>query len=125
MPSPVRAVADRGAVTVEAAIGLSALTLVFGMVLAGVAAVAGQFGCLDAAREAARLLARGEQWPVQEVVTELAPRGARLAVRRDETGVTVDVSAEPIGGLLPGIHLHGQAHAKFEPGEDGDADARE
>lgn len=120
MTRPVRADRDRGAVTVEAAIGLSALTLVLGLVLAGVTAMAGQLGCLDAAREAARLTARGEQWRAQQAVTELAPRGARLDVRTDGQGVTADVSAEPVGGLLPGVHLHGHAYARLEPGQDGD-----
>lgn len=123
MPPAGKADADRGAVTVEAAIGLSALAFVLGLFLAGVAAVAGQLGCLDAAREAARLLARGENWRVQQVVTELAPRGAQLAVEHDGPNVTVDVSAEPAGGLLPGMHLHARASAMAEPGEGGATNA--
>lgn len=46
---------DRGAVTVEAAIALFALVTVLALSFAGIAAVADQLRCTDAAREAARL----------------------------------------------------------------------
>jgi hypothetical protein len=107
---------DRGAVTVEAAIGLCALMVVFGLVLAGVAAVGGQLGCTDAAREAARLIARGQRQLAEQAVAEIAPTGARLAVEALGDAITVHVDAEPINGLLPGIHLHGRAYAVLEPG---------
>jgi Flp pilus assembly protein TadG len=115
MSPPTRAERDRGAVTVEAAIALSALTLVFGLVLAGVAAVTGQLRCVDAAREAARLVARGERPLADQAVAEIAS-GARLNVEVTGNAVTVDVTAEPAGGLLPGVHLHGHAYALLEPG---------
>ena len=54
---------DRGSVTVEAAIALCALIAVFGIAIAGVAAVADQLKCIDAAREATRLIARGDRLP--------------------------------------------------------------
>lgn len=50
---------DQGAVTVEAAIALSALTLTLALILGGAVAVIGQLSCADAARAAARLIARG------------------------------------------------------------------
>jgi hypothetical protein len=112
----MRAEQDRGAVTVEAAIALCALTVVFGLMLAGVVAVAGQLGCEDAAREAARLIARGQRPLADQAVAQLAPEGARLTVAADGDAVIVDVSAEPVGGLLPGIHLHGRAYTVLEPG---------
>ncbi|MTD59644.1 TadE family type IV pilus minor pilin [Amycolatopsis pithecellobii] len=115
MSIPARAEADRGAVTVEAAIALSALTLVLGLVLAGIAAMAGQLRCADAAREAARLVARGDRPLAEQAVAQIAP-GARLRAEVDGNAVTVDVTAEPIGGLLPGVHLHGHAFSLLEPG---------
>ncbi|WP_236796293.1 TadE family type IV pilus minor pilin [Amycolatopsis sp. GM8] len=115
MSPPARPEADRGAVTVEAAIALGALTLVLGLVLAGVAAVAGQLRCADAAREAARLIARGDRPLAEQAVTQIAP-GARLQVDLTGNAVTVDVTAEPAGGLLPGVHLRGHAYALLEPG---------
>jgi Flp pilus assembly protein TadG len=115
MSPPARVQRDRGAVTVEAAIALSALTLVFGLILAGVVAVAGQLRCTDAAREAARLVARGARPLADQAIAEIAP-GARLDVEVRGNAVTVDVTAEPAGGLLPGVHLHGHAYALLEPG---------
>ena len=107
---------DRGAVTVEAAIVLSALTVVLGLVLAAVTAMTGELRCADAAREAARLIARGQLPLAEQVVAELAPPGARLSVEAGVGSVAVTVDAEPAGGLLPGIHLHAEAYAALEPG---------
>lgn len=108
--------ADRGAVTVEAAIVLCALTLVLGLVLAAAATMIGQLRCADAAREAARLAARGERPLAEQAVAQLAPSGARLSIDADGTAVAVKVDADPAGGLLPGIHLHAEAYAALEPG---------
>ncbi|OZM73404.1 hypothetical protein CFN78_11255 [Amycolatopsis antarctica] len=106
---------DRGAVTVEAAISLTALVLVFAMIAAGLAAVTGQLRCADAAREAARLVARGERGLAEEAVRITAPAGARLVVTDAGDSVAVRVVAEP-GDLLPGLELRAEAHAMLEPG---------
>ncbi|WP_167109153.1 TadE family type IV pilus minor pilin [Amycolatopsis granulosa] len=115
-----RPAADRGAVTVEAAIALCALTVVVGMVLAGMTAVSGQLRCTDAAREAARLVARGEPQLAAQAVTQIAPAGAQLSVRTEGDGITVEVRASAAGSLLPGLHLTATAFAVLEPGA-GDA----
>jgi Flp pilus assembly protein TadG len=107
---------DRGAVTVEAAIAVCALVVVLGLILGGVAAVADQLRCMDAAREAARLLTRGQRELAEDVVRTIAPRGAVLSVRGEGDTVTVEVAAEPLGGLLPGVHLRAEAYAVLEPG---------
>lgn len=107
---------DRGAVTVEAAIALCALVTVFGLMLGGVAAIADQLRCTDAAREAARLLARGQRQLAEDAVRNIGPAAARLAVRDEGDTVTVEVSAEPLSGMLPGVHLRGEAYAVLEPG---------
>jgi len=109
--------ADRGAVTVEAAIALPALVVVFCLILSGVAAVVGQLQCTDAAREAARLVTRGERPLAEEAVRSIAPSGSRLAVRGEGDTVTVEVLAEPLGGMLPGLHLRAEAYGVLEPGE--------
>lgn len=109
-------VADRGAVTVEAAIALCSLIVVFGVVLAGVAATTDQLRCTDAASEAARLVARGERALAEEAVRGMAPQGATLDVRIDERTVAVTVRADPAGGLLPGITVSAKAYAELEPG---------
>jgi hypothetical protein len=107
---------ERGAVTVEAAISLCALVVVFGVLLAGVVALFGQLGCTDAAREAARLLSRGQQQLAEDAVRNLAPAGAKLAVHPVGETIEVEVLAEPVTGLLPGVHLRGEAFTVLEPG---------
>lgn len=107
---------DRGAVTVEAAIALCSLLVVFGLALAGVSAVTGQLRCTDAAGSAARMIARGQRQRAEAVVAAVAPEGARLIVRGDGDAVTVSVVADALGGLLPGVELRGRAYAVLEPG---------
>lgn len=107
---------DRGAVTVEAAIGMVALVAVLAMALAGFAAVTDQLRCVAAAREVARLAARGEPERAEEVVSRIAPRGARWELRTEAGGITAVVHAGPVRGVLPGIRLRGEAFAVPEPG---------
>ncbi|OXM72154.1 MULTISPECIES: TadE family type IV pilus minor pilin [Amycolatopsis] len=107
---------DRGAVTVEAAIALCALAVVVGLVLAGFTALANQLRCTDAAREAARLLARGEPQLAAQAVEQIAPPGASLSVKTEGDSITVEVRAAPAGGPFPGLHLTANAFAVLEPG---------
>jgi Flp pilus assembly protein TadG len=106
---------DRGAVTVEAALALCSLVVVLALVLAAVSAVAAQLRCVDAAREAARLTARGDQDRAVELARRVAPRGAvvTVTVRGDE--ITARVSVNPVAGMLPGITVGAQAAAILEP----------
>jgi Flp pilus assembly protein TadG len=90
---------ERGSVTVEAALGLCSLVVVLALVLAAVSAVVAQVRCVDAAREAARLTARGERDRGEELARQIAPR----------------VSANPVAGLLPGIDVRAEAAAIMEP----------
>lgn len=112
----VRAPGDRGAVTAEAALALCSLVVVLALSLAAVAAVTAQLRCIDAAREAARLVARGERERAEQAALRLAPSGAgvQIEVRGDE--VTVLVAADPVGGLLPGVDVRAEAFAVLEPG---------
>ncbi len=107
---------DRGTVTVEAALALCSLVLVLALAFAGISAVAAQLRCVDAAREAARLAARGEADRGQELAGRLAPRGAvvRVSVHGDE--VTARVSMDSVTELLPGIEIAAVAVAVLEPG---------
>lgn len=106
---------DAGMVTVEAALALCALVAVLGMTLAGIAAVTDQLRCTDAAREAARLTARGEQGLGQTAAERIAPKGASVAIQVDGDTISVAVTAAPIG-LLPGLTMTGRAYAVAEPG---------
>ena len=105
--------ADRGSVTVEAAVGLAVLALVLAACLAGIACLLAQLRCADAAREAARLAARGDDSAAAQAVSVLAPDGARWTVEGGEL-VTVTVSVEPAGGLLPGVVISASASAAGE-----------
>jgi len=108
---------DRGAVTVEAAIALGSLALVTVVAVGSVAAVTSSVRCMDAARELARLSARGEPERGRTIAAQLAPTGARidLVTRGDE--ILAEVSAEPVE-LLP-VRIGARAVAALEPGESG------
>ncbi|KAA9149485.1 pilus assembly protein [Amycolatopsis acidicola] len=112
----MRGQSDRGAVTVEAAIALCGLTAVLGLILSGALAVAGELRCADAAREAARLVARGDRPLADQAVEKLAPAGARLSVTESGAAVTAEVEADAVGGLLPGLRLSARAYEVLEPG---------
>jgi hypothetical protein len=108
-------------VTVEAALALCAFVTVLAMVLGGVSMVLDQIRCTDAAREAARLVARGEQNRAAEAVDRIAA-GATVSVTTDGDAITVMVRDPAIGGLLPGVHIHAEAYAVREPDADDQTD---
>lgn len=107
---------DEGSVTVEAALGLAGLTVVTVLLIAGLAVLTSQLRCTDAAREAARLLARGQPQEAAAAVHEIAPRGADLSFEHIGDKITAKVTAHPAAGLLPAIHLNATAYAVAEPG---------
>lgn len=106
---------DVGAVTVEAAIALCGFIAVLAMVLAGLSAVLDQIWCTDAAGEAARLAARGDMAHARQVAGSVAPSGAKVTVTEQGDTVTVEVVADPVGGLLPGVRVRARAVAVREP----------
>ena len=108
-------------VTAEIATALPALALVLVAAVWAVFFAASQLRCIDAAREAARVVARGEETAVvRQVAQELAPEGAAVDVERVDGTVTVRVSADvsmpgPVGGVLPAPTARGEAVAWAEP----------
>lgn len=84
------------------------------MLCAGaLSAIGAQLRCIDAAREAARLVARGDAGSVDGGFRSLAPPGAVLRLRREGGFVFATVSiAVP---LLPGITVRSDAVAAAEP----------
>ncbi|MCE0768350.1 pilus assembly protein [Pseudonocardia kujensis] len=106
--------AERGAVTVEAAIALSALTLVVLAALGAVATVAAAVRCTDAARELVRLAARGEADRGRAAAAALAPGGAVIELSTTAEEVRAVVSAAPVGPLP--IRVSGRAVGAREPG---------
>lgn len=113
MRGRARFVDDSGASTVEAAFALAALVSVLVLCLAGITAVAAQIRCVDAAREAARLAARGDAAAVTAVVRQTAPDGATVRLRSEGGVVVARVTARPI--LLPGLAITAEAVAAVEP----------
>jgi hypothetical protein len=117
LTAPVDRTGDRGSVTVEAALALCSLVTVLALALAAVSAVAAQLRCVDAAREAARLTARGEQDRAEQLAHRIAPRGATVVVTVHGDEISARVAANPVPGLLPGIKVAAEAAALMEPGE--------
>lgn len=89
-------------VTAEIAVALPALVLVLTLGLGAVVAVTDQVRCVDAARTAARLLARGEPvGEVREAVRSQAPRDARITLEVSGERVRAEVVAD-----LPAVLRH-------------------
>ncbi len=109
-----RQVSDSGGVTVEAAIALASLALVLVLCLAGLGCVLAALRVTDAAREAARLAARGDVGAAHIAVGRLAPAGSVLSLSEGDL-VTATVSAPPLWGLLPGVRIGAAAVAAREP----------
>ncbi len=103
-----------GAVTVEAAIALAAIMVVVVACVGALLAASTQVRCVDAAREAARLEARGDPVDARAAAERVAPPGAEIAIRRDGDFVVAVVSAR--APLLP-LRLRGEAVAAREPGQ--------
>ncbi|NYD38693.1 TadE family type IV pilus minor pilin [Actinomycetospora corticicola] len=100
--------------TVEAAIALGALVLVFVVVLAGLGAVVARIRCVDAAGEAARRAARDDGVGAGELAAGLPP-GAEVTVAVEGDTVRVRVALPPLGGALRGLHVTAEAVAAREP----------
>ena len=120
---PARSVVrgESGAVTAEAAVVVPVLlALVLGSTWF-VALAATQVRVVDAAREVARVAARGE--PEDAAVASgrvVAPAGTRFQVSRDGEQVRVEasVTVDGPGGLfrfLPGVTVASEAVAREEP----------
>lgn len=114
---------DAGMVTVEAAIALAAFVTVVVLAIAGVVALLDQIRCTDAAREAARLVARGEPDRATDAVHRIAPNQARVTVSVVADEVNVEVTARAAGGLLPGLKIGARAYAVAEPKSENGSDA--
>jgi len=81
--------------------------------LAGVSAVSMQVRCIDAAREAARLAARGDERSAVAAAVRLAPAGARVDLHRDGEFLVATVAAR--SKFLPDMDITAKAVAAAEP----------
>jgi hypothetical protein len=113
---------ERGAVTAEAAVVIPVVILVALGLAWLVALGATQVRALDAARETARALARGEDDAASiGLGRRVATTGARFTVTDEGETVQVTVDAPVRGpggifGFLPIYHARAQAVAAREPG---------
>lgn len=84
--------------------------------LTAVSAVTTKLRCVDAAREAARAAARGEQGSAAGQRT--APGGAEVVVisAGDTVTATVRAPVRPLGRRLPSLSVDASAVAAVEPG---------
>ena len=111
-----RARSDRGAVTAEFAVALPALLLIVTFALGAVDAVLAKVQCVDAARDAALVAARGGDG--QTVGAGRAPRGATVRITRgaDSVEVTVTLRVSPLGAHLGSFRVTAASTATVEPG---------
>jgi hypothetical protein len=69
--------------------------------------------CVDAAREAARLAARGDERSAVDAARRIAPAGARVRVQRDGDFLVATVVAH--SKLLPSLDIAARAVSAEEP----------
>ena len=96
----------------EAAIAVASIVAVIVVCIGAIASVTMHIGCVDAAREAARLAARGDATRAVSVGERVAPEGARITVREDGEFFVARVEVE---SPLPGLTLSAEAIAAAEP----------
>lgn len=106
---------DRGSTTAELAAGLPAVAVLLLAGLTAVSAVTTRMECVDAAREVALAVARGEP---AETVVHGAPDNARVSVdiRGETVHATVRARVPLLGTRLPALTVAGAAVAALEPG---------
>lgn len=103
---------ETGMVTVEAAYALAALAVFVVLGVAAIGTVVAHLRCTDAAREVARLSAAGDG-QAEAVGARVAPRGARIQVRRRGDQIVAVVSARV--PLLPLFDVSARSVAAMEP----------
>ncbi|GAY13729.1 hypothetical protein MSZK_04550 [Mycobacterium sp. shizuoka-1] len=80
----------------------------------GLTAMSMQVRCIDAAREATRLAARGDEAGAALAARGVGPAGATVQLRRDGDFVVATVRGR--SRLLPGVVIAADAVAVAEPG---------
>jgi len=116
-PRPRSPAPEAGSAAAETALVLPAVVLLLACLLGCGTAVTAQVRCLDAARSAARLAARGESGvTVRAAAVAAAPAGSRISVAAGQSTVRVVVSATvrlPLPGR-PGVDVSASATAPRE-----------
>jgi hypothetical protein len=114
--------AERGSVTAETAVALPVIVVMLLMATWAIGLVVTHIRCLDAARDIARAVARGEP---EDVARRVAPKGSTVQVSRNGDDVTavVGVSRDwPLFGGAGTVRVEERATLQAEPDRtDGDA----
>ncbi|WP_312884907.1 TadE family type IV pilus minor pilin [Nocardia barduliensis] len=100
--------------TVEAALALTAVIATVVLCLGALLAASTQVRCVDAAREAARLAARGDSANALPTAKRIAPASSEITLRTEGARAIAVVSART--PLLPLLTLRAEAVATLEPG---------
>ena len=114
--------AERGAVTAELALAPPLLVALCVGLVWMLALASAQARVVDASREAARAVARGDDpAAARDLAARIAPPGALVSVAGSDDRVEVETSAvvDGPGGLfavLPGVRVSARAVAAPEPG---------
>jgi Flp pilus assembly protein TadG len=119
---------QRGAVTAEVAIALPVLLSLLFVGIWSIAVVMVNIQCIDAARDVARAVARGESLEAAHAIgRRTAPSNATIDIKRNgpDIHVTVTVSATPhakapLLAALPAAPVTAEATLQSEPGTQGD-----
>lgn len=115
-----RAREEAGAATAELAIGIPLLVALTAGLVWMLAVGAAQVRVIDASREAARVVARGDGIEAAEAVAlRIAPDAAKVRVEVGDAQVVITTSARITGpggllGSLPGITVTSEAVATVE-----------
>ena len=107
---------DEGFATAEAAVAMPALLAVLALAVGVVVSVGGQLRCVDAARAAARVAARGDSdASARSAALLVAPRGAHVTIRHHGGVVEVEVTARVLTThVLPAVPVQARADAEEE-----------
>lgn len=108
---------ERGAVTVELALGLAGVVVLLGLVLLLTSAATAQLRCAEAARAGARAAALGQEDPaVLDVARRSAGAEARVEVVRADGWVTVTVGRSVAGSWhLGALDAQARSSTPVEP----------
>lgn len=96
----------------EAAFAIASIVAVIVVCIGAIVSVTMHIGCVDAAREAARLAARGDAAQAVSAGERVAPDGARITVTEDGEFFVARVE---VASPLPGLTLSVEAVAAAEP----------
>lgn len=126
-PAPRAASFDRGAVTAELAITLPVLLSLLLLGIWSIGLVILNVQCIDAARDVARAVARGEPPDQAKAIGHRTIPTGTITITREGSDIHVTVTATPthnpplLASLAP-THLTAQATLQSEPSESDDLD---